>query len=224
MGRGDSHIAGVAQVDMWGFDEGIRQDGYRRIAGVDEAGRGCLAGPVVAAAVVLPHEFRDGRIRDSKQLSASARELLFEVIAKNALGYGIGVVAPEMIDSINILRAALLAMAKAVQQLSKPPEIVLVDGNQRMPGTIPQVTVKGGDNKSLSIASASIIAKVYRDRLMCELEVKYPGYGFASNKGYGTRSHVSALNRLGPCPVHRRSFAPVRRAGEHLPELRLPAQ
>ncbi len=209
--------------DIWGFDERIRREGYRRIAGVDEVGRGCLAGPVVAAAVVLPHEFKDGRIRDSKQLSASARELLFDVITKNAVSYGVGVVPPETIDSINILRAALLAMAKAVQKLNEPPDIVLVDGNQRMPGAVQQVTVKGGDNKSLSIASASIIAKVYRDRIMRELDTEYPEYGFASNKGYGTRSHVSALNRFGPCPVHRRSFAPVRRAAESLPELPLRA-
>ncbi|HUT04544.1 MAG TPA: ribonuclease HII [bacterium] len=221
MTEGTSPSYSGRRDDMWGFDEGIRQEGYRRIAGVDEVGRGCLAGSVVAAAVVLPHEFNDSRIRDSKQLSASAREFLFDVITKNAVSYGVGVVGPETIDSINILRAALMAMAQAVQNLNEPPDIVLVDGNQRMPGAVQQVTVKGGDNKSLSIASASIIAKVYRDRLMCELEMEYPGYGFASNKGYGSRAHVAALNRFGPCPVHRRSFAPVRRAAESLPELPL---
>ena len=209
------------QNDMWGFDEGIRLEGYRRIAGVDEAGRGCLAGPVVAAAVVLLREFRDDRIRDSKLLSDSSRESLFDVITEKAVSYGVGVVPPETIDSINILRAALLAMIRAVQNLGEPPDVVLVDGNQRVPGAIHQVTLEGGDTKSLSIASASIIAKVYRDRLMCELAIEYPGYGFESNKGYGSRSHVAALNRLGPCLVHRRSFAPVRRAAESLPELPL---
>ncbi len=203
--------------DMWGFDEWVRQEGYDVVAGVDEAGRGCLAGPVVAAAVVLPRDFRDDRIRDSKQLTARMREVLFDVIAARAVSYGIGVVPPETVDSINVLRAALLAMVQAVDNLHRPPDIILVDGNQRMPKASQQMTVKKGDAKSLSIASASIIAKVHRDRLMCELDVSYPGYSFASNKGYGSRAHIDALKELGPCPVHRRTFAPVRRAAEFNP-------
>ena len=191
------------------FDERVRQEGYDLVAGVDEAGRGCLAGPVVAAAVVLPRDFRDDRIRDSKQLTARTRELLFDVIAANAASYGIGVVPCQTIDSINILRAALLAMVQAVEALDQRPDIVLVDGNQPIPTALQQMTVNKGDAKSLSIASASIIAKVHRDRLMRELDVRYPGYGFASNKGYGSRAHLDALTELGPCAVHRRSFAPV---------------
>ncbi|MBN2209385.1 MAG: ribonuclease HII [Candidatus Coatesbacteria bacterium] len=194
---------------MWAFDESVRQEGYDLVAGVDEAGRGCLAGPVVAAAVVLPRDFRDDRIYDSKQLSARMREVLFDVIAANAASYGIGVVSCQTIDSINILRAALLAMVQAIEALGKRPDIVLVDGNQAMPTALQQMTVKKGDAKSLSIASASIIAKVHRDRLMYELDARHPGYGFASNKGYGSKPHLDALMELGPCAVHRRSFAPV---------------
>jgi len=200
--------------DMWMFDESVRREGYDVVAGVDEAGRGCLAGPVVAAAAVLPRDFRDVRIRDSKQLTARMREVLFDVITTSAVSYGTGVVPPKTIDSINILRAALLAMVQAVENLNQRPDIVLVDGNQRMPTALLQMTVKGGDDKSLSIASASIVAKVHRDRLMCELDASYPGYGFASNKGYGSKAHIEALKKLGPCPVHRRTFAPVRRAAE----------
>ena len=200
-------VAGPDQ--MWAFDESVRQEGYDVVAGVDEAGRGCLAGPVVAAAVVLPRDFRDERIYDSKQLTARVREVLFDVIAANAASYGIGVVPSQTIDSINILRAALLAMVQAIEALHQRLDIVLVDGNQAMPTALQQMTVKKGDAKSLSIASASIIAKVHRDRMMRELDVRYPGYGFASNKGYGSRAHLDALMELGPCAVHRRSFAPV---------------
>ena len=204
----------IDSESLWAFDENVRREGYDFIAGVDEAGRGCLAGPVVAAAVVLPRDFVDDRIYDSKQLTARMREVLFDVITTAAVTYGIGVVPPKTIDSINILRAALLAMFQAVGKLNQPPDIVLVDGNQRTPTALQQMTVKKGDAKSLSIASASIVAKVHRDRLMCELDVRYPGYGFASNKGYGSRAHVDSLKELGPCPVHRKTFAPVRRAAE----------
>jgi len=199
---------------MWAFDERVRCEGYDVVAGVDEVGRGCLAGPVVAAAVILPRDFRDERIRDSKQLTARMRDTLFDIITSGAVSYGIGVVPPETVDSINILRAALLAMVQAIDKLNRLPDIVLVDGNQRIPKSIQQMTVEKGDSKSISIACGSIIAKVHRDRLMCELGVHYPGYGFASNKGYGSKAHVAFLEEHGPCPVHRRSFAPVRRAIE----------
>lgn len=204
---------------MWAFDERVRCEGYDVIAGVDEVGRGCLAGPVVAAAVILPRDFQDGRIRDSKQLTARMRETLFDIITSGSMSYGIGVVPPETVDSINILRAALLAMVRAIEKLSQRPDIVLVDGNQRIPKPVQQMTVVKGDGKSISIACASIIAKVHRDRLMCELDVRYPGYGFSGNKGYGSKAHVAFLEEHGPCPVHRKSFAPVRRAAELNPEM-----
>ncbi|MCD6327929.1 ribonuclease HII [bacterium] len=200
---------------MWRFDEEIRRSGCEALAGVDEVGRGCLAGPVVAAAVMLRIGFSDSRIRDSKQLTAKAREELINVIDDNAVTIGICEVAPGEIDRINIRQASLQAMAGSVYKLAVRTDIVLVDGIAKFPGTRMQMTVKHGDAKSLSIASASIIAKVYRDRLMCKLDAKYPQYRFSSNKGYGTREHLAALEKHGPCAIHRRSFAPVRRALEN---------
>ncbi|MBN1592213.1 MAG: ribonuclease HII [Candidatus Coatesbacteria bacterium] len=199
---------------MWAFDERVRAEGYEFVAGVDEVGRGCLAGPVVAAAVILPREFRDDRIRDSKQLTANAREELFGIITDRALSYGVGIIPPKTIDAINILQAALLAMAKAIRELRQTPDIMLVDGNRKIPDHIRQVTVVKGDSKSLSIAAASIVAKVWRDRLMCEFDSQYPHYGFAGNKGYGSKAHVDSLRLHGPCAIHRESFSPVRRAIE----------
>lgn len=210
---------------MWEFDEQIRRDvcqlsaecrtagpGCGVIAGVDEAGRGCLAGPVVAAAVILPREFRDDRIRDSKLLSPRAREVLYEVIVQSSVCWGVGAVQSEDIDRINIARAALLAMVKATDALKDEPDVVVVDGIQKMPKQIAQMTVKFGDRRSLSVASASIVGKVHRDRLMCGLDAAYPCYGFSSNKGYGTRAHLEALMKHGPCSQHRRTFRPVRQA------------
>lgn len=181
--------------------------GQRHVAGVDEAGRGCLAGPVVAAAVILPPDAELPGLDDSKKLSALERDRLFDVIHAEALAIGIGQCSPGEIDEINILQAALRAMAKAVQQLAIPPEMLLVDGNKAIPSTdIPQRPIIGGDGKSLSIAAASIIAKVTRDRLMHTLDEQYPQYGFTLHKGYATKAHYAALTQWGPTEIHRRTF------------------
>ena len=180
---------------LWAFDDRMRREGYAVLAGVDEAGRGCLAGPVVAAALILPPSFRDERVRDSKQIPGSARGSLFDVIAANALAFGVGVVSRETIDRINILHAALTAMREAVESLNLEPDIVIVDGNRKMPKAIRQMTLVSADRRSLTVAGASILAKVCRDRIMTELDSTYPQYGFASNKGYGSRAHLEALRR-----------------------------
>ncbi len=180
--------------------------GYRAIAGVDEAGRGPLAGPVVAAAVLLHEGSRLPRVRDSKLLSAAERERLFPLIIREARAVGVGVASHRVIDRINILRATHLAMARAVARLGVPLDMVLVDGRD-----VPRVPVQthaviGGDRKSLSIAAASIVAKVTRDVLMGVFDRDYPGYGFASHKGYPTADHRDAIRRLGSSPIHRLSF------------------
>jgi ribonuclease HII len=178
------------------------------IAGVDEAGRGPLAGPVCAAAVILDTEI-DG-LRDSKKLSASRREVLYQQICTQSRCFGVGFASVEEIDTINILQASLLAMQRAVAQLSLAPDVVWVDGNQAPKLSFPVYTLVRGDQQMAEISAASIVAKVTRDRLMRELDVQYPGYDFVSNKGYGTRAHMLGLQQLGPSPIHRRSFAPVR--------------
>ena len=185
------------------------KEGFLAIAGVDEAGCAPLAGPVVAAAVVLdPRRIPKG-INDSKKLTPEARDVLFAAITSKA-HWAVGIADVARIDADNILNARLWAMARAVEALDLQPDLVLVDGN-RAPGLLARVrTVIGGDAISLSVAAASIVAKVTRDRLMCELDAECPGYGFARHKGYGTQDHCSALARLGPSPHHRRSFAPVR--------------
>lgn len=181
--------------------------GRFNVAGIDEAGRGCLAGPVVAAAVILPPDAEIPGLNDSKKLSAPQRERLFDVIHTEALAIGIGECTPLEIDELNILQAALRAMSRAVQQLALPVDKLLVDGNKPIPAMdIPQKTVIGGDGKSLSIAAASIIAKVTRDRLMHSLDEQYPQYGFTLHKGYATRAHYAALAKWGPTNIHRRSF------------------
>ena len=206
----------------------IEEDGYARgfscIAGLDEVGRGPLAGPVVAAAVVLPRGFRHADIKDSKLLTARQRERIAPVIKQKAECWGIGVVDVEEIDRINILKASLLAMVKAFQALRSAPDFLLIDGNQPIPtelfeagsphtGSTPQQkTIVKGDRLCLSIAAASILAKVARDEMMVELDTHYPQYGFAGHKGYGSAAHLEALRRFGPSPVHRRSFRPVRDA------------
>jgi ribonuclease HII len=197
--------------------------GYSCIAGIDEAGRGPLAGPVVAAAVILPPGFRERGIKDSKLLTALQRESLEPVIKTNAISWGLGVVEVEEIDRINILQASLRAMALACEALQPAPECVLIDGNRTIPleffaltcnsapSTVPrQTTIVKGDRICLSVAAASIIAKVARDQIMIQLDRAYPRYGFASHKGYACPAHLEALRRYGPSPVHRRSFAPVR--------------
>lgn len=182
--------------------------GIKDIAGVDEAGRGPLAGPVVAAAVIFPMEFTIDGVNDSKKLSAVKREELFTFIAKSAVSIGIGIVDHEVIDQINILQATFLAMRNALQNLIVKPGFVLVDGNSFKHETLSIQNVVDGDAKSFTIAAASIIAKVTRDRLMYEMDVRFPQYGFAKHKGYGTRQHIEAIRTYGLCEIHRKSFHP----------------
>lgn len=175
--------------------------------GCDEAGRGCLAGPVVAAAVILPERFAHPLLNDSKQLTESQRELLRPIIEAEALSWGIGLCSPEEIDQLNILQASITAMHRAIDQLVLSPELLLIDGNRFRPYPgIPHECIVKGDATYRSIAAASILAKTERDRLMLELEEQYPGYGFAEHKGYPTPQHRAALAELGPSPVHRLSF------------------
>jgi len=182
------------------------QEGYRYIAGVDEAGRGPLAGPVVAAAVIFPREFKNKEINDSKKLSAAKRETLYDIIKNEAIAVGVGVVESDLIDQINILRASLQAMSEAVQELDTSPDYLLVDGLHRVPLPTLQKPIVKGDSLSISIAAASIIAKVSRDRIMEMYHRQFPQYNFIRNKGYGTREHRIALKEFGMCKIHRRSF------------------
>ncbi|WP_034550061.1 ribonuclease HII [Carnobacterium funditum] len=190
-------------------EQAIWGRGLSFIAGIDEVGRGPLAGPVVAAAVILPKDFQILGINDSKQLSSEKREKFFIEIQEHALGIGIGIKDHSIIDDINIYQATKLAMLEAVQQLPQTPGYLLIDA-MKLPTTIPQESLIKGDSKSLSIAAASIVAKVTRDRMMSEYDLLYPGYGFAQNAGYGTKIHLEGLAKLGVCPIHRHSFAPVR--------------
>ena len=179
---------------------------YSYICGVDEVGRGPLAGPVVAGAVILPKGCRILYINDSKKLSAKKREELSAEIQEKALAVGIGLSTQDRIDEINILQATYEAMRKAIASLSVEPSLLLNDAVTIPAVDIPQVAIVKGDARSISIGAASIVAKVYRDRMMEEYDKMYPGYGFASNKGYGSKEHIEALHRMGPCPLHRRSF------------------
>jgi ribonuclease HII len=189
-------------------------EGRLLVAGVDEAGRGALAGPVVAAAVILPHDSDLAGVADSKLLTPAQREALFDPIIATALSWAAGVVEADRIDETNILRATHQAMHEALARLDPAPQLILVDG-QPLPGArFAQRSVIGGDRRCYVIAAASIIAKVTRDRLMCALHDHYPEYGFAQHKGYGSATHLQALERHGPCPIHRRSFAPCRAAGQ----------
>jgi ribonuclease HII len=200
-------VPGIVYEDLVRFDAGRRGPDVRFLAGVDEAGRGALAGPVVAAAVICePHEDLV-RVRDSKLLSEPVREELYEAILELSLGIGVGIVGPNEIDRSNILRATLKAMKEAVEQLEIRPCRVLVDGTHSPPGVEPPVeTVTGGDRKSFTIAAASIVAKVTRDRIMRKAADEYPWYGFGRNKGYGTESHIEVIARRGLTKLHRRSF------------------
>ncbi len=184
----------------------LRSRGYTTVCGVDEAGRGPLSGPVVAAACILPPDCSLPGVDDSKKLTPKKRELLYDEIICHALSYGIGSASAKEIDELNILNATMLAMRRALAELKCPADFALVDGNCIRDFPIPAQAVVKGDARSLSIAAASILAKVTRDRLCLEDEVNYPGYGFASHKGYGTREHMDALRRLGPCPIHRLTF------------------
>ncbi len=188
----------------------LNRKGLSHVAGVDEAGRGPLAGPVVAAACILPKGISFEGLNDSKQLTAKQRDRLFtELTNTPLLHYAIGIVDVETIDQINILQAALLAMKQAVLALAVQPDYLLIDGNQRIATSIPQETLIGGDARSVSIAAASVLAKVTRDRLMEQYHQQYPQYGFAKHKGYGTAAHLAALIEHGPCAIHRRTFAPI---------------
>lgn len=192
--------------EMQRIEREKRSAGYTYIAGVDEAGRGPLAGPVYAAAVILPENvFIDG-INDSKKLSEKKREALFDEICEKAVAYSICSVDEKRIDEINILNATFEAMNKAVKELSVEPDYVLIDGNRIQGMEIPHETVVKGDAKSISIAAASILAKVSRDRFICTIAEEYPEYGFEKHKGYGTAAHNEAILKYGPCPVHRRTF------------------
>jgi ribonuclease HII len=209
------------------IEEDEYRSGFTCIAGLDEVGRGPLAGPVVAAAVVFPRGFNHPEINDSKLLTARKRERLVPVIKEIAVAWGLGIVEVDEIDRINILQASLLAMAKAYHALQRRPDCLLLDGNQRIPAQFfrdehsaeekppRQKTIIKGDQLCLSIAAASIVAKVARDQMMIELDREYPQYGFAGHKGYGSAAHLDALWRYGPSPIHRKSFRPVRAAGEN---------
>jgi len=177
------------------------------IAGIDEAGRGPLAGPVVAAAVILPADYENTDIRDSKQLSAKKRETLYDIIKRDALSIGLGVVEVPVIDAINILRASLVAMREAVSDLTIPPDYLLIDGTKGVTLSITQETIVKGDSRSISVAAASIIAKVSRDKIMEIYHHQFPQYNFLKNKGYGTEEHRNAIQKYGFCKLHRRSFS-----------------
>jgi len=205
---------------MLAFETRLWAEGVRHVAGIDEAGRGPLAGPVVAAAVIASPEFFLPEVDDSKRLSPAQREHLYHAILAGALAAGVGIVDNDVIDCYNILNATYLAMHRAVENLSVVPDHLLIDGNRFDPGfapllegravdqreRIPFTTIVKGDSRSFLIAAASIVAKVTRDRLMTELDARYPGYGFARHKGYGTEAHREAIVRMGLCPIHRRSF------------------
>ena len=193
-------------LSMYEIENGYRPKGYINIAGVDEAGRGPLAGPVYAAAVILPPNTVIKGINDSKKLSEKRREELFEEITEKAIAYNICSIDERRIDEINILNATYEAMNGAVNGLSVAPDFVLIDGNRIGGMTIPHETVVKGDSKSISIAAASILAKVSRDRFICDMAEKYPQYGFEQHKGYGTKAHNEAILKYGPCPIHRKTF------------------
>ena len=206
--------AGAETVDLYVHERRAQARGYRAVAGVDEVGRGPLAGPVVAAAVMLPPGGIDLTVADSKTLSASRREALAAILrAHPGVRMGLAEVSVTRIDEINILRATIEAMVLALQNLRTVVDLALVDGLRPPNFPLPAEFIVKGDACSASIAAASIVAKVYRDALMVRLDAEYPGYGFARHKGYGTRQHMDALSRLGPTPLHRRSFAPVAQCG-----------
>ena len=196
--------------DLWVFEKEAAAKGCKDIAGIDEAGRGPLAGPVVSAAVILPATFRDPDINDSKKLSAKKRQQLYDVIYTHAVSIGIGIVDPIEIDRINILQATLRSMAIAVANLQPRPDHLLVDGIFTIASNLPQQAIKKGDSLSISIAAASIVAKVTRDRIMIQVDTLFPEFGFYRHKGYPTQTHRAAIMRHGCSPIHRRTFKGVR--------------
>ncbi len=194
---------------VWEFERKARKNGFYQIAGVDEVGRGPLAGPVVSAAVILPDDFSVTGVTDSKRLSPKVRNRLFEEIYASASAVGIGIVDPVEIDRINIFQASLAAMKMAVRNLEPAPECLLIDGQHRIDEDVAQETIVKGDLKSISIAAASIVAKVTRDRIMERYSTEFPEYGFSSHKGYPTKAHTAAIKDYGWCPIHRRTFRGV---------------
>ena len=196
----------MSNVNMWEIEEGFYAQGIRVICGVDEAGRGPLAGPVCAAAVILPERLDLPGLTDSKKLTDKKRRELYPVIKEQAIAYGIGFASQQEIDEINILQATFLAMERALEQLSVKPDLALIDGNRQKDFGVPVKTVVKGDSLSANIAAASVLAKVTRDDLMVELAEKYPEYAFEIHKGYGTKAHYAALQEHGPSPIHRLSF------------------
>ena len=192
---------------LWNYEHAAFEEGCRLVCGVDEAGRGSLAGPVCAAAVILPPDLEIEGLNDSKKLTDKRRRALYDVITDQAIAYGVAFASEQEIDEINILQATFLAMRRAVEQLARKPDLALVDGNREPDfGAIPIKTIIKGDSLSASIAAASILAKVTRDRYMEEQDKIYPQYGFALHKGYGTQAHYAALREFGACPLHRRTF------------------
>jgi ribonuclease HII len=196
----------MSQIDMWQIEQECFDQGFQVICGVDEAGRGPLAGPVCAAAVILPANLEIPGLNDSKKLTDKRRRELFPIIKEQAIAYGIGLASHEEIDEINILQATYLAMERAIAQLSVKPDMALIDGNRAKDFGIPVRTVVKGDSLSASIAAASILAKVTRDDLMLEAAKAYPQYQFDVHKGYGTKAHYAALTEHGPSPIHRMTF------------------
>ena len=193
----------MSEINLWEIESELP---FELICGVDEAGRGPLAGPVCAAAVILPKGLVIPGLIDSKKLSDKRRRELFPIIQQEAVSFGIAFASQEEIDEINILQATFLAMRRAMEQLNPQPEFALIDGNRETDFGVPCKTVIKGDSLSANIAAASVLAKVTRDNWMMEAAEKYPGYGFEIHKGYGTKAHYAALEKLGPCPIHRRSF------------------
>ena len=196
----------MSQTDMWAIEDGYTQNGFTAICGVDEAGRGPLAGPVCAAAVILPPHAEIPGLNDSKKLSDKKRRELFPIIQEKALAYAVAFASHEEIDEINILQATYLAMERALTQLPIKPDMVLIDGNRTKDFGLPVQTVIHGDSLSASIAAASVLAKVTRDDLMQEMSQTFPEYGFEIHKGYGTKAHYEAIQVYGPCKIHRRTF------------------
>ena len=196
----------MSEVNMWAIEKACREEGYTVICGVDEAGRGPLAGPVCAAAVILPDHLELPGLNDSKKLSDKKRRELFPLIKEHAIAYGIGLASHEEIDEINILQATYLAMERAIAQLEGKADLALIDGNSAKDFGLPVKTVVKGDSLSASIAAASILAKVTRDDIMEAYAEEYPGYGFEIHKGYGTKAHYAALTEKGASPIHRMTF------------------
>ncbi len=198
-------------LELFVFDRKIRQKGFQLLAGCDESGRGPLAGPLVAAVVILPAGLYIQDLNDSKKVTAKKREKLFQIISTHCLGLGISIVDEETIDRLNVFNATYYAMRQAFNNMNFVPDCLLVDGNNIVSGIdVYQESIVGGDGKSAVIAAASIVAKVTRDRIMREMDSKYPGYDFARNKGYGTKSHMEAIGKYGPCVIHRKTFQPVK--------------